>query len=120
MQSIDQVLNTYEYIKAVDRWIKDTISSFTKINRVVYPAIVFAFNMGLWYSRPNTFIPGNSDTFVIWGIPGYFLLVTIVLACLMSIFAGPLFKLDVYVFYGRILKKLEEILADMEELKSDV
>ena len=118
MQEIDRSLNTYEYIKAVDLWLKEAISSYTKMYRIIYPVIVTAFSLGMWYSSigQTLFKSGVLGDFMIWDISGYWLLGTLVWASLMSIFAGPIYSLDVNVVYGRILSKLEEIIADMEEL----
>ena len=118
MQEIDHSLNTYEYIKAVDLRIKEVISSYTKIYRIVYPTIVLAFSLGMWYSSIGSIIStqGDPGDLMIWGIPGYWMLVTLIGAGLMSIFAGSIYRFDVNMVYGRILSKLEEIIADMEEL----
>lgn len=123
MQKIDQGLNSYEYIKALDLWLKDRIAALTKIYRILYPVIVFAFSIGLWRSSFGRILLENSaiggpDSFMIWNIPGYWLVGTIVLAGLISVFAGPLYRLDINIVYGRVLEKLEEIIADMEELRA--
>jgi hypothetical protein len=122
MQEIDKGLNAYQYIKALDRWLKDRIADLTKMNRVLYPTILCAFSIGLWRSSFGQMLferteLGNPDSFMIWGIPGYWLLGTIIGVVLMSLFAGPLYRFDVKMVYGRVLEKLEAIIADMEELR---
>lgn len=119
IQEIDRSLNTYEYVKAVDCRIKEAISSYTKIYRILYPVIALAFSLGMWYSSigQTLFKSGTLGDFMVWDISGYWLLGTLVWAGLMSIFAGPLYRLDVNMVYGRILSKLEAIITDMEELR---
>jgi hypothetical protein len=36
----------------------------------------------------------------------------------MAVFGGSIYKWDVDLVYGRVFKKLDEIIADMEELRS--
>jgi len=34
------------------------------------------------------------------------------------LFAGPIYKFDLNLVYGRVFNKLDDLLADMEELRS--
>ncbi|MEJ2111956.1 MAG: hypothetical protein P8Z37_19005 [Acidobacteriota bacterium] len=123
MNGIDQGMNTYEYIKTLDRWLKDRIASLTKMYRVLYPVIVFAFSIGLWHSKFGRIVMehtslGDPGTFMLWSVPGYWLLGTVIWAGLISILAGPLYRLDIHIVYGRIFDKLEEMIKEMEELRA--
>ena len=40
------------------------------------------------------------------------------IAGLLVVVAGPLYRFDVKLVYGRVFEKLDEIIADMEELRS--
>ena len=60
----------------------------------------------------------SPDLFVIFGIPAIWVLGIVFFAGLMSLFAGPIYKFDLYLVYGRVFNKLDDLLADMEELRS--
>jgi len=123
MKEIDKGLSSYQYIKAVDTWLKEVISGYTKMYRFLYPAFVLIFTFGIWFSNYgenmlNEIKVKSPDHFLIFGIPAIWVLGIILFAGLMSLLAGPIYKFDLYLAYGRVFKKLDEIIADMEELRA--
>jgi len=58
------------------------------------------------------------EIYLIVGIPIFWVLGTLFITGLLVIFGGRIYKFDVSIIYGRVFKKLEEILADMEELRA--
>ena len=55
---------------------------------------------------------------VILGVPVIWTVGVILIAGLFSVFAGTIYKLDLKIGYGRVFNKLDEIIADMEELRA--
>jgi hypothetical protein len=43
--------------------------------------------------------------------------IALAIAVLIYVFGGKIYKWDVNLVYGRVFKKLEELIADIEELK---
>ena len=60
----------------------------------------------------------NSGFDLIYGIPTFAWIISFVIAILMYVFGGKIYQWDVNLFYGRIFKKLESMIADMEALKN--
>ncbi len=120
---IDKSMSSYEYLKEIDLWLKDVIKGYTKMYRFLYPAIFLIFTFGLWMSDNmkemfDEIISKSPDLFLIFGVPGIWVIGVLVFACLISLSAGPIYKFDLYLVYGRVFKKLDELLADMEDLRN--
>ena len=125
MKPIDKNVSSYQYIKSVDTWLKEVIAGYTKIYRIFYPAFVITFGIAIGFStiggeQPwfNEMISRSPDMQVVLGIPIFWLLGVTLLAGLMSLFAKAIYTFDLYLMYGRVFKKLDELVADMEELKA--
>jgi hypothetical protein len=122
IKEIDKSLSSYQYLKEIDNWIKDVIAGYTKMYRFLYPAIFLIFTFGVWISKYenemfNEMISKSPDLFLILGLPGIWVIGVLVFACVLSLLAGPIYKFDLNLVYGRVFKKLNELLADMEELR---
>lgn len=122
LEKLDKGASSYDYLKAFDQWLKDVIAIYTKIYRVFYPVVFLAFVVGFWYSSVggkviHKFVTHYPNVDLIYGVPWVGIVGVGVVACVIGIMAGPIYKLDMQLVYGREFKKLEEILADMETLK---
>lgn len=120
MKQLDNSLDSYHYLKSFDNFLTETMASYTRMYRFVYPACVLAVFQGIWslggYSE--RILSENPDAYLVNGVPIPMLIGALSVAGLMALFAGPIYRLDVYFVYGRIFRKLREILVDMEELRS--
>lgn len=58
-----------------------------------------------------------SELNVMFGVPVVWSIGVIIIATLMSIFAGEIYRMDLKLGYGKVLGKLYEIIADMESLR---
>ncbi len=121
-QEIDKALNSYEYMKAFNNWLKSTMAYYVRVYRVVYPLLIILFALGVWYSKWHDkllqkVLELNPDVWLVYDIPFVLIATTLSLATVMSIFAGTIYRLDVYSLYGGVIRKLEEMLEEMEQLR---
>jgi len=124
---IDKTANSFDYLKQFDGWMKEQISINERFARVLYPMIFISIFIGFWFGEIggdmpgqvllNEFITGHPELLLVFGIPWFFFLGGILLLSLLAYFGGKIYQWDLKIVYGRVLKKLEEILADMEELR---
>lgn len=123
LELIDQGENSYEYLKSFDDWLKETIAAYRQIYRYVYPALFAIFILGAVYAQ----FPGQEsmathlfqkpvDEYTL-GIPLMALVPLLLIIFLVRFFSDVIYRFDVYSIYGGILKKLDELLQDMEELR---
>ena len=61
---------------------------------------------------------GFPDIYLIQGIPLIAIIVIIIIIGLLAFFGGRIYQWDLNLVYGRVFKKLEELMADIESLRS--
>jgi hypothetical protein len=119
LPEIDMQANSYQYITAFDRWLKKQLAINAKLARIYYPLIFLSVVLGLWFSNDFQNLIGHlNQNYLFYGIPLFWLLGILIIAGILSYFGGVIYKWDVNMVYGDILKKLDEIIADMEELRA--
>ena len=125
LEQIQYGSSSYEYLYAFDRWLKNAIAEYGRVYRYVYPLLFLAFIIGALYARfldqPSimSHIMADPDTYLVNGLPIFWIIPIALIILLVSFFSGAIYKFDLYSIYGGIFKKLEELLADMEELRRE-
>ena len=128
LNNIDKNVNSYQYLKTFDSWLKEMVSINAKFARIFYPLIFLSIVAGFWFGSFGGDIPGDMlvnkliahypDTVLVLGIPYYLWLGSIVIMVVLAFAGGRIYRWDLNIVYGRVIKKLNEILADMEELRN--
>lgn len=123
LEKIDKNVSSYQYLKAFDGWLKEQLAVNSKMSRYYYPLIFLSVILGFWFSSHgqalfNEIIGNQNEIYLVNGIPIFWMLSVLFVAALLAIFGGRIYKLDVNIVYGRVFKKLEEIIADIEELRA--
>ncbi|CAN5389804.1 hypothetical protein BH11BAC3_BH11BAC3_02480 [soil metagenome] len=123
LNKIDKNVSSYDYLKSFDAWMQQQIAVNKKMSRYIYPYIFIAMVSGFWFS--NAFresfkrLSGGYQPYMEYGIPVYWALAGLVIIILLAIFGGRIYKWDLKILYGGILKKLDELIKDMEELRAE-
>jgi hypothetical protein len=124
LNKIDKNVNSYQYLKSFDNWMKEQILINMKMSRYIYPYIFLAVISGFRFSsdiRDNlSIIFEDHQIYYIYGIPVYWVLTMLFVVVMLAIFGGRIYKWDLNIVYGRILKRLKELLADMDELRASI
>lgn len=123
MGELDKSVSSYEYLKSVDNWLKVVMAGYVKIYRFIYPAFFILTIVGVWFSNWGIIISEKllnkyPDLQLLFGMPVYLLGFIAFISILLSVFTGPIYRLDMATAYGRVFGKLAEMLADMEELRN--
>ncbi len=123
MKNIDTSLSSYEYLISFDSWVKIAISNSTKVMRFFYPLVFLAALMPIVHALKSGEVTNaailNSGFHLIYGIPTFAWIIAIVIAVLMFVFGGKIYKWDVNLVYKRIFIKLENMIAEMVELRNE-
>lgn len=61
---------------------------------------------------------GFPDTYLIFGIPLIGIVIVLLILVLLAFFGGRIYKWDFNIVYGRVFRKLEELMTDIESLRS--
>jgi hypothetical protein len=119
LPEIDVNASSYEYLTAFDNWLKKQLALNTKLARIYYPLIFLSVVLGFWFSNDIRHIIASPDQmYLFYGLPIFWLLGVLIIAGILSYFGGVIYNWDVNIVYGNVFKKLDEIIADMEELRT--
>jgi len=128
LHKIDKNVNSYLYLKTFDSWMKEMISLNQRFSRLLYPLAFLSVVIGFWFGGFGGDIPGEElvqrllvkfpDMALLFELPLYPLLSAILVTGLLAYFGGVIYTLDFNIVYGRVLNKLDHIIADMEELQN--
>ena len=127
LDSINKNVNSYQYLKTFEAWTKEMTDFNTKLSRFLYPYIFLSMVAGFWFGSIGGNIPGEDmvsllltkypDMMMLFGIPLFALIASMLIIGLLAYFGGRIGEWDLKIGYGRILKRLDSLLADMEELR---
>ena len=128
LDTLDKTQNSYQYLISFDNWVKEMTATNTKLSRFLYPYVFIIMVAGFWFGSIGGDIPGNKfvnfillkfpDTYLVFGFPLILILGGFTIISLLAYFGGQIGDFDLKLGYGRILKKLDGILADMNELRN--
>ncbi len=122
LNTIDKNVSSYLYLKSFDIWMKSQIAVNYKMSKYIYPYIFIAMVSGFWFSKPFqeslNEVLGNHEVYYLYGIPMFWALAMLIIIILLAIFGGRIYTWDLNIVYGRVLKKLDELIADMEDLRA--
>lgn len=128
LDKLDKTQNSYQYLISFDNWVKEMASTNTKLSRFLYPYVFIIMVAGFWFGSIGGDIPGNKfvnfillkfpDTYLIFGFPLILIMGALTIISFLAYFGAQIGDFDLKLGYGRILKKLDGILADMKELKA--
>ncbi|MEX0326946.1 MAG: hypothetical protein AB3N33_12745, partial [Puniceicoccaceae bacterium] len=124
LEKVDKCLCSYDYLLLFDGWLKAQVSLNARMAKFYYPFIFLGSAMGLWLSnhgpRLYEWVVGSSTTgWQINGIPAAWLIPVGAVTLLLWHFGDRLYRMELNAFYGRVMSKLEELLADIETLRRD-
>lgn len=128
LDHIDKNQNSYEYLKSYQLWLKKRTTIIGRVYTFVYPMIFLSTIFGLWFldvgdkgflgdiifawlqeEFPQTIFIGNAP------LLGVVVIVTI---CIIIGYLSPrLYRSDLNSVYGNLIKKLDELILDMEKLR---
>lgn len=128
LESIDKSDSSYEYLKTFNQWIKKQVAINKRISTFLYPIIFVSILLGFWFEKTEgiplkerivrQIIVVFPDTYLIFGVPLIFIIIAILILGLLAFFGGRIYQWDVNIVYGRIFKKLEELMTDIDSLRS--
>ena len=127
LEKIDKGASSYQYLKTFNEWIKKQVAINKRLSRFMYPIIFLSIIIGLWFIDAEG-IPlgerlvgevlyGFPDIYLIQGIPLIVIIAILLIVGLLAFFGGRIHQWDINLVYGRVFKKLEELMTDIEELK---
>ncbi|MDN5215796.1 hypothetical protein QQ020_27205 [Fulvivirgaceae bacterium BMA12] len=125
IKTLNQGVNSYEYLKTFDQWLKNALSRNEKIIRFSYPLSLLIAMSTLWsaWNSQEELTAKIAQKFpgliFIGNVPLALLVVAGIVTLLMFYFSGNIYRWDIRLVYGRVFDKLEETIAEMEKLRRE-
>lgn len=127
LNTVDKGENSYQYLKAFNEWIKMQISINKRIATFMYPLLFISIIFGFWFKDLEGILLGEKllkallihfpDLYLISGIPLIGIAIVFFIVGLLAFFGGRIYQWDLNLVYGRVFKKLDELLTDLESLR---
>nr|WP_319512668.1 hypothetical protein [uncultured Draconibacterium sp.] len=128
LEKIDLGVSSYQYLKAFNQWKNEQIVINKRMSKFLYPIIFMSMILGFWFKDAegmhlgkrlvNKILIDFPDIYLLFGIPLIGIVIVLFIVVLLAFFGGRIYKWDLNIVYGRIFKKLEELMADIERLRS--
>ncbi len=127
LERINKGENSYQYLKEFNSWIQKQLSINKRIATLLYPVILTSVILGFCFKEEKGVLLGEKlinkvlihfpDLYLIYGIPLVVIVLLFVLLGLVAFLGGRIYLWDVNIVYGRVFKKLSELMTDLESLK---
>jgi hypothetical protein len=127
LEKIHKGVSSYQYLKSFNQWIQNMILINKRLAVFLYPTIFMSLIIGFWFKDAegvplgerlvSEVLYGFPDIYLIQGVPLIAIVVILLIIAVLAIFGGRVYQWDLNLVYGRVFKKLEELMADIESLR---
>lgn len=128
LEKIDKGVNSYQYLKAVNQWVAKQVTINKKMSRFLYPIFFLSFILGFWFQNAEGTFLGERivgeflirfpNMYLIYGVPLIGIVIVVLVMGLLAVVGGRIYRWDLNLVYGRVFKKMNELLTDLESLRS--
>ena len=128
LEKIDYHKNSYEYLMSFNKWLQEQLAINRKMARLYYPLFFLSIVVGFWFVDDEgvslgerlvgEVLYGFPDIYLVNGVPLIGIALVLIIAGLLALFGRRIYNMDVKIIYGRMFKKIEELIADLEELRN--
>lgn len=114
--------SSYDYLISFDDWLKSSIQVYARYYKIFYPM----FFLGMATQGVLSKAGGKVIALIVEKVPTelyilgqpYYILIGLGLITMLGFkYSDAIYKWDLNIVYGRQFKKLNELIADMEELR---
>ncbi len=127
LDKIEKTGSSYDYLTAFNSWLSKQISVNRKMATFCYPVFFISAVVGFWFFDfdgeflgqllVNELLEISPDLSLFYGVPVMLIIALTILMLIISFFGGKIYDWDLGLVYGEDLRKLDEIIRDMEELR---
>ena len=115
-------LDSYHYLKAFHGWLKDRMARSKRLQRHLYAVTFIAFAIGMGESASGQLlirflVESNPGLRLVNGVPLILIVCVVAIAIVVELLGGVIFDFDVNTGYRHVFRKLDEMVAEMEELR---
>lgn len=129
LDNINQQANSYDYLISFNTWLQKQLSLNKKMARIYYPFFFLSIIIGFYFFDAEGLpmgqrligevLYGFPDIAMFNGIPVIALAIVTTIVAILALGGGRIYMWDVNIVYGRVFKKIEELTAEIEELRQE-
>jgi hypothetical protein len=102
--------------------LKDRTARSKRLQRHIYAVTFIALAIGIGASASGQrlirlIVESSPDVRLVNGVPLVLIVCVVVMAVVVELLGGVIFDFDVNTAYRRVFRKLDEMVAEMEELR---
>ena len=114
--------DSYQYLKAFQQWLKNRLAWGRRVQGHLYAVTFLALAIGIGASAEGqvlirTIVENFPDVRLVNGVPLVLIVVVVAMTIVVDLFGGVIFDFDVKTVYRRVFEKLDQMVAEMEELR---
>ena len=123
LKKIDKNQDSFHYLFEFNSWLKGVMNLYYRVYKFFYPLLFLSLLAAIWRTGLGEKIVNKAiivwfpDLFLYNGFPLLWLVPLLLIPILLFIFGGDIYRIDMKLTYGNALRKLEEMLKDIEELR---
>jgi len=115
-------VDSYQYLKAFQQWLKNRLAWGRRVQRHIYAVTFVAMAIGMGESAVGQLairqiVEDNPGIRLVSGVPLILIVGVVVMAIVVDLLGGVIFDLDVNTVYRNVFRKLNQMVAEMEELR---
>ena len=114
--------SSYDYLVSFNNWLQSSIDTYSGYYKIFYPLFFLGMAVqGLVSITGRELIAELLEIFptdiMLLGQPYYVIAALVLLTLIGAKYGDAIYRADLNIIYGRQFKKLDELIADMEELR---
>lgn len=114
--------SSYDYLMSFNNWLKSSIDTYSGYYKIFYPLFFLGMAVQAVVSRAGgkliaMLVEKLPTDIVLLGLPYYLIVAITIVTLIFARYAEAIYHWDLSIVYGRQFKKLDELIADMEELR---
>jgi len=128
LDKIDNKATCYQYLKTLNNWMIHKTRVNIIMARILYPYVFISIVLGCWFFYidgstiggiiMNRLFQVYPEMPLIFGVPVLGILGLMIIAGFLIYIAERIYKWDINIVYGKVLKQLANLMSDMEELRN--
>ena len=115
-------VDSYQYLKAFQRWLKNRLAWGRRVQGHLYAVTFLAIAIGIGESEPGqllirTIVENFPGVRLVYGVPLVLIVAVVAMTMVVDLFGGVIFDFDVSTVYRNVFRKVDQMVAEMEELR---
>lgn len=115
-------VDSYQYLKTFHLWLKNRLEWGRRVQRHIYAVTFLAIAIGIGESAGGqvlirAIVENFPDVRLVNGVPLFLIVVVVAMTIVVDLLGGVVFDLDVSTVYRNVFRKLDQMVAEMEELR---